>query len=115
MPERGGGDGRTALDDVRHPLVPRHLPDHLHVVRRHPPAVERIPGQPGPEHDAVGRRIAGRHPERKDRRLEAAATRRAAGGPEAQQRRPASQYLAAIHPAVERVDTDAMVHGLPSG
>ena len=70
------GVDRAALHDVPHPVVLGDSPADLDPLRRHAAAVQRIRREPRPQHDAVGRRIAGRDTERERGGLEA---RRAAG------------------------------------
>ena len=59
MSELGHRQHGPALDDARHPIVGRDAPLDGNRMVWHAAAVERLRGQPRPQHDAIGRRIAG--------------------------------------------------------
>ncbi len=63
VPVLGPGLGGASAHDLAEPLVLRELPPHRHDRVRHTAAVQRVRGEPGPQHDAVGERVAGGHPE----------------------------------------------------
>jgi hypothetical protein len=77
----GRRDGAAAPDHPAHALVAGHLPAELEVAGPAQPAVrgQRLGRQAGPEHDAVGQRVAGCDPERERVRLQPGRTRAPAG------------------------------------
>jgi hypothetical protein len=103
--------GPAALDDVRHALVARDLPDDLDGLRRHAAAnLERIRCEPRPQDHAVRRRIAGRDAQREHRPSDARAYRQRPRakrhGRQSENRETASEQRAStdtlIQPGVER-------------
>ena len=63
------GDLVAPADDPAEAVVGRHLPLDGHGLGRHPASAdEGIGREPGPQHDPVRDRVAGRHPERERRR-----------------------------------------------
>jgi hypothetical protein len=82
----GSGLVLAAAHDAPEAVVERDLPVHVHIAVRHAAAAQRGGREPGPQHRAVRRRIAGGHAERERiadeprRRLARSRERRLAGG-----------------------------------